>query len=311
MITASAPGKLMLFGEYAVLANGLSIVTATTRRVHAALADEPSGYTTRGPDLSADTTLPACAIEATGSPAEWLHRLSCDVSELFEGDKKLGLGSSAASTVAIVRALRAAQALPDDPRAIFDAAATAHRKLQRGRGSNADVAASAFGGLITYRLDAPQAPFPALHPDLPTPQIEPLPPLPASLAMRAVWLGEPASSTQLIGAIEQALSTSTRDLILQALRDLDASARSAAAAILAGDAAAIMAEVTRSDDALDRLGAAANAPIITPQHRALRAWAAAHGATTKPSGAGGGDFSVVIGPAPLAPLTSFAALTEL
>jgi phosphomevalonate kinase len=126
--------------------------------------------------------------------------------------------------------------------------------------------------------------------------------------MRAVWLGEPASSTQLIGAIEHALSTSTRDLILEALRDLDASARRAAAAIHAGDAAAIMTEVTCSDDALDRLGAASNAPIITPQHRALRAWAAAHGATTKPSGAGGGDFSVVIGPAHMPPTPGMISL---
>jgi phosphomevalonate kinase len=296
---ASAPGKLMLFGEYAVLAGGISIVAAVRASVHATLRPDPTGYATIGPDLSADTTLPRLAIEATGAPAAWLDRLSCDVRAMFHGDDKLGLGSSAASTVALVKLLRAAQGLPDDPMATFRAAAHAHRLLQRGRGSNADVAASAFDDRITYQLDAPQAPFPALGPLPPEVAITRLPPLP--LTVHAIWLGAPASSTQLIGRIEQALANPAT---MAALHALDQSARRAADAIRAADPAALLHEVRRSDQALEDLGAASHAPIITPAHRDLRAWIATHGATTaatKPSGAGGGDFSLLFTTDPTPP----------
>jgi phosphomevalonate kinase len=301
MIEARAPGKLMLFGEYAVLARGVAIVAAVDRFVHAWIDDAAPGYKAiGGPELSRDTALPCCVLAATGCSAAWLERLGCDVSALFEGGKKLGLGSSAASVVALVRAVRAARGLPDDARATFDAAFVAHRALQRGRGSNADIAASAFGGLIRYQLDAPQTPFEALGSarSAAGPLVERLPGLPQGYAVHAIWLGEPASSTQLIGAIERALSGAQAGRVHKALEELDASARDADAAIMRGDGAALVAEALRSDEALEALGAASAAPIITPAHRALRLWAARAGrdAAVKPSGAGGGDFSLLFAP---------------
>ncbi|HLM71800.1 MAG TPA: hypothetical protein VK459_03890, partial [Polyangiaceae bacterium] len=50
--------------------------------------------------------------------------------------------------------------------------------------------------------------------------------------------------------------------------------------------------------ALGELGALAGAPILPPEIATLAAAAEAEGATVSPSGAGGGDVSIFIGPAP-------------
>jgi phosphomevalonate kinase len=103
---------------------------------------------------------------------------------------------------------------------------------------------------------------------------------------------------------------------VEALRDAQPAAYRACVAALAdaadaavasiNDASRFLGAVSQAEAALDDLGRAAAAPIITEAHRALARAAAAAGLVTKPSGAGGGDLSLVFGPSDAA-LDAFTA----
>ncbi|MEM1348351.1 MAG: hypothetical protein AAGI01_07355 [Myxococcota bacterium] len=257
--TASAPGKLFVFGEYAVLACAPCVVLSVGRRVVASAHATPQpAYVTRGAALAEDTRLPDMALTELNDArsAAWF---STDVSALYDGDIKLGLGSSAASMAAL---MLAAKRLPADE--LFAHAWRAHRALQSGRGSGADVAASCYGGVLGYQLLEPQAPFPQLD----------LPPMkhsrdvggvagirdglsfPDDLTLHAVWLGAPATSTELIRRVEQALQTNpeaTRD----ALQRVAVVADDALHAMGTGDSAALLRAFGEGEGAMRALGVAA------------------------------------------------------
>ena len=308
---AAAPGKLFLFGEYAVLCGGWSIVAASSRRVRVRFdpASERSSYEVRGAPLSSDTALPRAALKALGLPETQLKRLSADLSELYLEGEKLGLGSSAASTIATMLSL--SPSLLKEPERLFSLAFQAHRELQQGRGSGADIAASAFGGLIGYRLGAPQPPFELLGvPTLDVPALDMLrrrespyadviPSLswPATLRVEAIWIGQPASSTALVARVEQAFERSPGRVKaeLERLASLAAQALKLCVSREATDASRFKALAASCEEAMHALTALSGAPIVTSLHEQLSSVALRRGFSTKPSGAGGGDFSLVFG----------------
>src|SRR5207244_938155 len=123
---------------------------------------------------------------------------------------KIGLGTSAATTVAVVAAVLAAHGVaidrPTFRRQVFRLALVAHTRAQGGRGSGIDVAAAAHGGLIEYgrcapswqrRIDRPTAtaldiargPWPGLH-------IESLP-HPPGLRLLAGFVGNSVATPDL------------------------------------------------------------------------------------------------------------------
>lgn len=300
---ASSPGKLFLFGEYAVLAGGVAVVAAVDRRVTARRRADADGYRIAGSTGAAmSDALPRAAARAAGCDEAVIDAITCDISALYERGRKLGLGSSAASTAALLRLV-----LPDaSAQRLFEVGFTAHRDIQDGRGSGADVAASCFGGLLGYKLRASQPPFTAL--DAPTTwdashtlveaaqaDIVTNVSWPSSLRAVPVWIGEPASSTHLIGRVEESVGRAPR-AIMDIFGRLDASARRALEAMHQGDAGEVLAQVAESGEAMAALGEVSEAPIITEAHQSLVAIAQRYGAEAKPSGAGGGDFSWVIGP---------------
>ena len=123
----TAPGNLLLFGEYVVtLEGGLGIACAVEPRVRGLLF-EKSGFSIRGtgggeeyfwstasrPDTPTAPLLTACVeavLDITGNSRDDLEaigqRLEIDSSALFRRDgTKRGLGSSAASAVVTTAAL--------------------------------------------------------------------------------------------------------------------------------------------------------------------------------------------------------------
>jgi phosphomevalonate kinase len=62
--------------------------------------------------------------------------------------------------------------------------------------------------------------------------------------------------------------------------------------VAGGDAAALLAAVDRAAGLLDRLGAALDLPLVTPELARLVRAANRVGAAAKPSGAGGGDCGI-------------------
>lgn len=307
LVKTSAPGKLFLFGEYGVLTGGWSVLAAVGRRVSATRRASPKGYALRGAEVDDARALPD-AVVASGAKDISTDHLQSDVSALFDtvSGEKLGLGSSAASAVALSAAcsLEADSPAVGPARraAIFERAFSAHRELQGGRGSGADIASSSFGGVIAYRLRGPVAPFSAcpaasLEPTLRTDAVELTAgfDLPDGVRVEPLWLGSPARSTSFVRRCEQA-HAARPDAVDAALCRTSEIAERAIDALGAGSAGAVIAAADEADRALDALGELIEAPIVTDAHRALRRHARDVHIAVKPSGAGGGDFSLAFGP---------------
>ncbi len=313
----------MLTGEYTVLSGTPALVAAVDRGVWMRCAwrqGEPFCY---GMDTDAPTASWSISAETNawtrtqGSDAEaalmeavlgevlqgdarnntkrlrgwtWLADTQAMLAAHLPAKPKLGLGSSASGAAALtwaaLVALYGPAATSEDKNKILALALDAHRQFQHGKGSGADVAASVMGGVIQFQLD-------------PT-SLKTLPSVAAVdpnkvLHWRGIWTGQSASTTQFLAAIEAlaAARPTTHADCLRALHD------AACAAIDAlGDPTAFSKAVTMAESALENLGVQARVPIVTDTHKKLSALAKTHGLTAKPSGAGGGDLSLVFGPDP-------------
>lgn len=315
----SAPGKLFLLGEYAVLEGAPALVTAVDRRVvvmatigcdapgsecsfaaaHlAGAASSPTGWRLSAPALGIDDLVIGphgilrepvdpglraklavvegvrSTLEAAGAHLPETVNLAIDSAAFAQDGHKLGLGSSAAVAAALTAALCEASGLSLNRDDTFGLALAAHRSAQGGAGSGADVAASVYGGLISYTDGA--VPRPLHRPD--------------GLALSVVVTGTGSSTTDLVGLVAG-----------YAGRD-PAGYRSdlARLAALAADAADALADPDRFlqlaesyFDALAVLDDHAGAGIITEQHRQLREIVARAGGVFKSTGAGGGDVGLV------------------
>jgi mevalonate kinase len=173
-VLASAPGKLVIAGEYAVLEGAPALVLAIDRQARVTLEDsDGSDYEISAPGLgihaacgrldaagriawpalgaaaSASLRLVGAILETLGAeerPPPF--RASLDTRAFrADGDRrrKLGLGSSAALTVALASAIRA---LGRRGAPSLYTLRAAHRRAQDGHGSGLDVAASRHGGLL-------------------------------------------------------------------------------------------------------------------------------------------------------------------
>ncbi len=156
---ASAPGSLMLLGEYAVLYNKPAVVCAINQRMTVVLKpreDERVQVVSEGYGRL-ETNLKGLSITA---PFEFVtacllfHRKKlksgCDIEIHSEFSDQMGLGSSAAVTVATLAALFAWLNEPRGPLHLIRAARQVVCEVQ-GLGSGADVAASVMGGIVAYR----------------------------------------------------------------------------------------------------------------------------------------------------------------
>lgn len=278
----SAPGKLFLFGEYAVLRGAPAIITAVDRRATVGRTDRDD-YTLRGGGAP-DARLTQAVADQTGRAVTGLE---ADVTALSDGEEKLGLGSSAASTVALTAALLDT----DDPDEVWEPAFAAHRQFQEGKGSGGDVAAATYGGTVVIR--------PPQHTYDP-PAIERVS-WPPELVIYPVWTGASADTRAYIAAVDAAGAKLSR---------LSELAEAAVTAFRNQDAERLLVIARDYDDAMGRLGAMANIPIRTRVHTRLARAVRDFGATAKPSGAGGGDISLVFARGSIDPDGLAAALPE-
>src|SRR5262249_2144107 len=154
----------------------------------------------------------------------------------------------------------------DVRRAVFDRARAAHALVQSG-GSGVDIAASVYGGLVSYAID------PSGKSE---PRIASLP-VPDALVIEAFFSGESVTTRSMRARIE---ALRARDIAAfdAAMQPVAFTSMQAHAAIARGNVA-LFVEATRAyGEALAGLGRAADAPIVLPSFARLADLAAAENA---------------------------------
>jgi phosphomevalonate kinase len=153
VIQASAPGKLMLAGEY-VVATGRTPALSVSVGPRASVrfvGNSALGWRIDAPELGlvgARLDKVPMFAEAVGLfPGAPPARVEIR-SELGAGPRKPGLGASSAVCVAACRALAAHTGRPMPSLAQL---VSAHRRGQGGVGSGYDVATALLGGLVMFR----------------------------------------------------------------------------------------------------------------------------------------------------------------
>lgn len=263
-----APGKMLLTGAYAVLEGAPAIVIAVDRLARAEVgskAEKPTAEVT----------------EALGEKAP-----TCDASALYDGEKKLGLGSSGAVLVASLGAdwIARGKALDDDARAhIFARSRDAHAVVQSG-GSGVDVAASTYGGVLRYTLHAGKAWVTSLE-------------LPFTLEWRAYFSGTSARTSELRAKVSE-LKERDKSTYEKIMSKLCGASELAATHLLEGSGRGFVDASRAFSEALEQLGDDSDAPIVPLGFRRLANMAAVQNAVFFPSGAGGGDVGVYLGMTP-------------
>lgn len=290
-VIASAPGKVMVAGEYAVLSGASALVLAVDARATAWLRDASASPADRSPALPTGSpalgTLPPEVLLSKAEAERTLKatpmELTLDTSPLREGDRKLGLGSSAAGAVAAAAAVFASVGLDvaASRERIFRAALAGHHAVAP-HGSGADVAAAAFGGLSKYRREGDDVQVTARA-------------MPSALRMLLVWTGTPVRTSELVDRV-RALAVSDASAHDAAIAGIREAAGALDRAIETDDASAIVAATRAHHDAMRVLGEKAGAPIVTPSLARLADIVRALGGAAKPSGAGGGDVAIAFVP---------------
>jgi phosphomevalonate kinase len=305
----SAPSKLFLCGEYAVLWGGTARLAAVAprgtalvrrradRQIHLVLAEgrlvgdaTPVGARWRAqipPAFHFAARTVDEALRAKGGEPLGFD-LALSPSRSAADGRKLGLGGSARAAALASEAARFALELPVDA---LKLALLAHFKAQDGVGSGADVAAIFAGGIVRYRRhpleESTRRATLAAAPGASQPvDLWRLPPTPVHLGY--AFTRESVSTRVLIAEVERRFGAGGRAAFVA---QSDALGSAMEDGLLRGDFTVIRDSIDRLEALLAGIG-----PLETENTRQILAVARNHGCVAKISGAGGGDGCVLFAP---------------
>ncbi|UJR84165.1 hydroxymethylglutaryl-CoA reductase, degradative [Sandaracinus amylolyticus] len=274
-----AHGKIILFGEHAVLYGRPGLVAAIERGVSVSVAPGTGrlSVSTPGRDSSdGDHGRIATAFDeilrVAGVARSALH---WDFHVEFELPPGTGLGSSAAFSTALARAVLRAATGSRDPQSIA-ASANAAEAVFHGQASGIDQAIAQHGGLALYTTADGLRRFPASS-------------APA-LRLCVGFTGHTRSSRSMIARVRSQLEREPQR-VLASFDRIATCVADGARAITDGDLAALGGAMTRNHQELDWLG------VSSVEIEALREIALEHGALgAKLTGAGGGGCVIAVAP---------------
>ena len=289
---ASAPGKIVIAGEYAVLFGAPALSMAVDYRATCRVSGRDQadselttvGFRNGSRTFSINDGIPVWhdqggskadvgLFEAVLAEAGWpkdgslAFRLDSTAFSDRATGKKYGFGSSAAVAVALTGACLGEEA---DLQTIRDVAGRAHRRFQAGTGSGIDIATSAHGGVIRFERGAEV--LSVGWPD--------------GLVFRIFWSRAPVSTSDRIRGIDGAASGD------EAVALADASIR-ACDAWQDGSAGLFLSALAGFVERLKHFEEDEGRGIFDAGHGALvRAAREFPGLVYKPCGAGGGDVGM-------------------
>ncbi|WP_314061917.1 phosphomevalonate kinase [uncultured Vagococcus sp.] len=326
MIEASAPGKLYIAGEYAVLEPGHpAILVALDQYITVRLREAKfqgsirSSYsngfmipwTRKNGQLFIDERENpfTYVVQAVTMTEKYLDEIGKKLtffdleieSDLDNKDgRKYGLGSSGAVTVATIKALLTFHKVNYDAALVYKLAALTHLSIN-SNGSFGDLAASSFGGWIAYScfdrkwVQARQEEhslLALLNMNWPKLMIEPLTP-PENLNLLIGWTGNPASTTHLVDLLNEEISEIDHYYSVFLKNSLEC-VSNIIEAFKGKDVFSIQTGIRQNRQLLQHLGANSGVHIETATLFDLCEIAEDFGGAAKSSGAGGGDCGIVL-----------------
>lgn len=326
MITAKASGKLYIAGEYAIVEKGYpAIIASVDKYVTVSLeASQKEGtlnsnrftdnlihwnrengrfqIDNRNNQLEFIISAINCVEDYAYQLGKKMSYFNIDIkSELdSENGKKFGLGSSAAVSVATVRALSKFYELSLDNITIFKLAALSHLSVQ-GNGSLGDIAASTYGGVIFYTSPdrnwlinslKKESLNTIVNQDWPYLSIESLE-MPSDSKLLIGWTGSPASTSILVEQISYSKAQKLK-LYDKFLQDSKLCLDRMHEGFLNADIFAIQGQIKRNRELLNKLSMITNVVIETEKLSELCDIAEEFGGSAKSSGAGGGDCGIAL-----------------
>ena len=283
-VETSAPGKVMLAGEYVVLDGMPAICMAVNRRAHVSITANAEQYhAVSAPgfcnsqrrfksitEVADMYPLLAAVWQELQFEAPGFLNIVLDSSGFTEREAgKIGIGSSAALAVALTAALGQLAADGTDVRST---AMAAHRRLQGGAGSGTDVACSLHGGIIEYRMGEQESR-----------QLL----WPAELCFALLWSGVPADTKTQLDKLAGVEARASRV-------ELGSAAQAVAQAWEIGDSAMVLHSLREYAAALRDFDVDHSLGIFDAGHSGLANVADSADLVYKPCGAGGGDLGIAV-----------------
>jgi len=166
-ITVSAPGKLVLFGEHAVVYGRPCIVTAMDQRIKVTIersktndffldAPDVKIKNYRKPisdlgrnDIPRGTIFVEMALKNILNYIKYKDRFGFNISTKSEFSALLGFGSSSASTACIIKGISEILKVKITNKQIFDISYKTVMDIQK-KGSGVDIAANIYGGTVYF-----------------------------------------------------------------------------------------------------------------------------------------------------------------
>lgn len=330
----SAPGKLFLSGEWAILEMGTrGIVAAVSKRVHSLVEDNHSGISVSIDDFNlkslyadfdgrklnfaesghekelqfikeaVETALRFLADKSVDKKHFKIRTWGEDTTIDIDGQrKKVGFGSSAAATVAVIASMLEYHGHKASNEEIYKLATIAHYFAQGKVGSAFDVAASTYGGVFVYsrfdpdwltrKMEAGEKIVSIVSEKWPGFYVEELD-IPQDFRLIIGWTKEEASTSAMVRQMNE-FKKANQQQYEKAIKTVADCAHNAIDAWHEKDWGRLIIELQNNEQALAQLGRVSGVRIETPQLETMAELANTCGAGGKLSGAGGGDCGIAV-----------------
>lgn len=297
MVTAFAPGKMMLAGEWAILEPGnvciaLPLQRGVTVRVVAGIERKARTlFVTHAMDV-VTTFLQESGVDT----CDVILSIDSDISYIKEG-VKAGLGSSAAVVVAVIKGMLQFHDVVIDTEKLFKLSYIAHYLAQGRMGSGYDVAVSAYQEPILYNSFDTQcidcmlqesSLYGVVHMEWPGFCVTPLV-LPKHMRVLIGFVGYSACTRDLVQQVG-ARDARYRDIS----RRISGVVRRLYTALHVGDEKNILLCIKENRDLLKMLADVSGVMLETAELAWMCDVACTHGGAAKFAGAGGGDCGIAV-----------------